>query len=112
MTTEQQGLHTDQLHARGKQGRRLPPRMLVVIIVLLLAVAIIIIWILSYLSIIPSFWASIFTIIITVLGAVFAFFQSMHLFIPAERGRPQATTLWLFARFLGMLLFPLPFGIR
>ena len=30
----------------------------------------------------------------------------------AERGFPQATTLWLFARFLGMLLFPFPFGAR
>jgi hypothetical protein len=29
----------------------------------------------------------------------------------AERGFPQATTLSLFARFLGMLLFLLPFGI-
>src|SRR5215469_7028025 len=30
----------------------------------------------------------------------------------AERSSPQATTLWLFARFLSMLLFPPPFGIR
>jgi hypothetical protein len=33
----------------------------------------------------PSFWVAIFTIIITVFGAVFAFFQSMHLFLPAEK---------------------------
>ena len=30
----------------------------------------------------------------------------------AERGSPQAPTLWLFARFRGMLLFPFPFGAR
>ena len=100
MTTEKQGLQTDQLHVRGKQGRRLPTRMLVVIIVLLLAVAIIVVWTLSYLSVIPSFWASIFTIIITVLGVVFAFFQSMHLFIPAERGEPPEIPLAKNSKFL------------
>jgi hypothetical protein len=29
----------------------------------------------------------------------------------AERGSPEATTLWPGARFLGMLVFRLPFGI-
>jgi hypothetical protein len=29
----------------------------------------------------------------------------------AERSSPKATTLWPFARFRGMLLFRLPFGI-
>src|SRR5947209_1016972 len=85
MPTQQQEQQTDQQHARGKRRRRLPRRALVIITVLFLAIAIIITWILSYLNVIPSFWASIFTIIITVLGAVFAFFQSMHLFLPAEK---------------------------
>src|SRR6266699_4941822 len=30
----------------------------------------------------------------------------------AERSFPEATTLWPFARFLGRLLSPFPFGIR
>ncbi len=85
MTTQQQGQRSDLPQKRSKQRRRLSRRALVILIVLILAVAIIIIWILSYLKVIPSFWASIFTIIVTVLGAVFAFFQSMHLFIPVDK---------------------------
>src|ERR1700686_5345560 len=92
MTTQQQEQRSDQLATRSKQHRRLSRRALVIITVLFLAVAIIITWILSYLNVIPSFWASIFTIIITVLGGVFAFFQSMHLFLPAEKYESSETS--------------------
>jgi tetratricopeptide (TPR) repeat protein len=91
MTTQQQEQRSDLPQKRSKQRRMLSRRALVIITVLVLAVAIIITWILSYLKVIPSFWASIFTIIITVLGAVFAFFQSMHLFVPVDRDElPEA----------------------
>jgi tetratricopeptide (TPR) repeat protein len=82
MTIQQQEQQTNQQHAQGKQ---LSHRAIVIVTVLFIAVAVMIIWILSYLNVILSFWAPIFTIIITVLGAVFAFLQSMHLFIPAEK---------------------------
>src|SRR5947207_14217484 len=85
MTTQQQKQGSDQPDTRSERLKRLPRRSLVIITVLLLAIAIIIIWILSYFNVIPSFWVAIFTIIITVFGAVFAFFQSMHLFFPAEK---------------------------
>lgn len=84
MTTQQQEQRPDQLATRSKPHRRLSRKSLIIITVLFLAVAIITTWILSYLNVIPGFLASIFTIIITVLCAVFAFFQSMHLFIPAD----------------------------
>jgi len=85
MTTQQQEQQPDQRDTRGRQRRRISRRSLVIITVLILAVTISIIWILSYLNLIPSFLAPIFTIIITVLGVVFAFFQSMHLFIPVDK---------------------------
>lgn len=85
MTTQQQERRSDQLNTRSKGRKRISRRSSVIITVLLLAVAIIIIWILSYFNVIQSFWVAIFTIIITVFGAVFALFQSMHLFLPAEK---------------------------
>src|SRR6266702_496366 len=85
MATRQQEQQTNQQHAQGKQRKRLSHRAIVIVTVLFIAVAVMITWILSYLNVIPSFWAPIFTIIITVLGAVFAFLQSMHLFIPVEK---------------------------
>src|SRR5437764_14617483 len=94
MTVQQQEQRLDQLNTRSKQRRRLSLRSLVILTVLLLAIAIIIIWILSYFNVIPSFWVSIFTIIITVLGAVFAFFQSMHLLLPAEKHESTETSLY------------------
>src|SRR6266702_3689129 len=91
MTTQQQEKRSDQLNTRSKHDKRLSRRSLVIITVLLLAVVIITIWILSYFNVIQSFWVAIFTIIITVLGAVFAFFQSMHLFFPAEKHESAET---------------------
>ena len=92
MTTQQQEQRSDKPDTRSKHSKRLSRRSLVIITVLLLAVAIIIIWILSYFNVIPSFWVAIFTIIITVFGAVFAFFQSMHLFLPAEKHESTETS--------------------
>jgi tetratricopeptide (TPR) repeat protein len=92
MTTQQQEQQTNQQHAQGKQRRRLSHRALVIVTVLFIAVAVMITWILSYLNVIPSYWAPIFTIIITVLGVVFAFLQSMHLFIPTEKHESSDTS--------------------
>ncbi len=83
MTTQQEQ-QPEQLDTRGRKHRRNSRRSLIIITVLLLACVISVIWILSYLNVIPSFLAAIFTFIIAVLGAVFAFFQSIHLFIPAD----------------------------
>lgn len=98
MTTQQQEQRSDQLNTRSKRCKRLSRRSLVIITVLLLAVAIITIWILSYFNVIPGFWVAILTIIITVLGAVFAFFQSMHLFLPTEKHESAGTSPYTSAK--------------
>ena len=93
MTTQQQNQGPEQLETPSKRDKRMSRRLLVIIAVLLLAIAIIIIWILSYFNVIQSFWVAILTIIITVFGAVFAFFQSMHVFLPTEKHESTATSL-------------------
>lgn len=69
-------------HGRRKKGKRVSLRELIIVTVILIALVVAIIWILSSLSIIPNTWAAISSITVAVLGTLFAFLQSLHLFLP------------------------------
>src|SRR5438477_424008 len=65
-------------------------RKLIITAVVLIAFVVAIIWILSSLSIIPNSWAAISSIIVAVFGTLFAFLQSLHLFLPPDAHEPSA----------------------
>src|SRR6266480_1065726 len=85
MATQQQGQPLDKSPVRSRRRTAFFQRMLFIIIVSILALVVATIWILGSLKIIPNSWASIASIIIAVLGAVFTIFQAMHLFIPGDK---------------------------
>jgi tetratricopeptide (TPR) repeat protein len=85
MATKQQEQQPDKLQKYGKRHKKLFQRTLVIFTVIIFAIAIAIIWILSSLSIISRSWATISSIIVTVLGVVFAFLQSLHLLFPPDK---------------------------
>lgn len=76
----------------GKRRKWLSRRTLVIVtvIVIVIAFALTIVWILSSLRIIPSSWATILSIIVTVLGALFTLFQYLHVFFRSDRTEPHA----------------------
>jgi hypothetical protein len=78
MTTQQQRQQIDISQAKAKTRKWLSKRVVLVSIVIIVAAVVTTIWTLSNLKIIPGSWATIFTTIIAVLGAVFAFLQVMH----------------------------------
>src|SRR5205823_3100537 len=89
MATQQQEQPT-QLQGRRKKGKGLSQRKLIIATVVLIALVVAIIWILSSLSIIPNSWAAISSIIVAVFGTLFAFLQSLHLFLPPDTHEPSA----------------------
>jgi tetratricopeptide (TPR) repeat protein len=92
MATQQQEQQPGKLNAPVKKRKRPSQRTLVITTVIIIALAISIIWILSSLGIIPRSWATISSIIVTVLGVVFAFLQSLHLFFPPDTHRSQVAS--------------------
>src|SRR6185312_4701587 len=93
MATHLQAQQPDKLPQQRERHKWLSQRTIIILTVILIAVIIAIIWILSTLGTIPKTWATISSMIITVLGALFTFLQSSHLFIPPDKHHTTVLSL-------------------